>query len=279
MYKPLLLVISLDSLHLCLSFLQPSMLQAIAIDNLVLLSNTNCAYAEIAYNMVLSLHKFNVTNYLVIAEGESAHQYLIARNINAALSPAKHVESKVHDFNSRGWITFMSARPRYLLHVVSLGFSAAWIDSDAFFFKNPVPFLQGAADVILADDTGKRPDNGASVIYYCGCFLRFRPTPYSVRVLELWINHQEKNMGLNDQIVLNKKVIPKLMGPNQRLPPNLHILPQELFPSGRLFELLRGSSAPAWYHANWMLGKDKKLYELKAHGSWLVPGAQACSAQ
>lgn len=237
-------------------------------DGRIFISSVNCGQAEMAVNMVASLAKHNISNYAIVAEGMSAYNFLNSRSVTTVLSH-NAVNSKSQTYGSAGFKAMAFLRPTYLLEVVLRGFSVVWVDSDVYFYQNPVLHLTMQPDIVTLAD-GQANIQLSDTNNYCTCLMQFHPTSFTIKILRLWLILQQTPKHQSQQHLFNTALRRSTRG-DKRL---VLRLPQHLFPSGGCFNEVKGTAI--WYHANWQRGKETKVMSLKMHDAWFVPPGVNC---
>ena len=121
-------------------------LDAVAVWNTIIMSQTNCGYLPFAENWLFHTRRLNLTSYVLISEDDAATAYLethhpghvISASLLSASRPKEALEQdKFHDFGSASFIRLACARPVYMAAILALGFNVLWIDLDAALLIDP----------------------------------------------------------------------------------------------------------------------------------------------
>jgi hypothetical protein len=139
-----------------------------------------------------------------------------------------------------------------------------WLEPDVRYMQNLLEraeMTKTTTDIVLFLDH----------FSYCGCFIRFAPTPASRAFYDTVMRRlQSRGSSTNDQIVLNELVV------EQRA--NYTVLDRCLYRSGTYYyyktnaEYQRACSGvlPVVQHYNWIVGARAKVQLAKAHGGWYL---------
>lgn len=93
---------------------------AVAVDNKVILTQTSCGYLEFAVNWITHVEALGITNWLTIAEDETALKFLEERYPGHALPASAFTNQALSDGNalyewgSAAFTKVACARPTYL---------------------------------------------------------------------------------------------------------------------------------------------------------------------
>lgn len=256
-----------------------SLLKERAIDNSVFVTTSTCGYADFTVNWVLHMQEANVTNYIVIAEDARALEYLVGKFDGHVISSA----SFHRPFYSKGGIDLVEynntglswcSRPHYLKSIAERGYTAIWVDSDVALLRNPMPLLPRSYDIITANDE-LIVDDDRRYHNICSCFVAARPQLGSFELLRSWAAE------CGDQ-TQNQPSLSAVMR-EHRGKINAYVMPRSVLPCGKLMENIELESIthalrPYWVHANYRVGREKKLLFLKKHGAWKVPETEVSCA-
>ena len=237
----------------------------------LIVTTINCGYAHFADNLWLSYASMNMTDHLLyVAEDKAALAHLMRAygSRHVVLFPNSTAKSAASDYNTHGFNRVAARRIKYLQWFLQHGISVIYHDSDIVFYQDPFSFLPGKGyDVVLttdAPDDTKHPYGARAKA--CSCFIYIHPTEPAMKLLEAWQAHTFlPGRTHQDQVALNDAL--RTFRINQSYTDvKILMLPAYLFPSGAH---ARAAAATAvWYHANWMVGPERKKAALQARGLW-----------
>lgn len=255
-------------------------LDKVAIYNTIVMTQTNCGYLPFAENWLFHIKRLNLTNYVIISEDSAATSYLEQRHadhvISAELLSATRPklgldQNQFHDFGSAHFVQLACARPVYMAGILELGFNILWVDLDAALLIDPFKYIPWLYEYVGVDDAldSKLRDSG----YLCTCFMFLRPTDRVKQLLSEWraICESQGREAVGNQLLFNKVMRSRQ---NATVPLDYYILPKQLYPDG--WNMRRAGNegcsrfwrAPAWSHANYIKGFDKKREHFKHLGLW-----------
>ncbi|CAL8465666.1 g5202 [Coccomyxa elongata] len=243
----------------------------------------SCGYLELAVNWITHVEALGITNWLTIAEDETALRFLEARYPGHVVRRSAFFEEAVsgtglYEWSSASFAQAACVRPVYLEMVLDLGYEVLWSDMDTAWLQ---PFFQLAPaglDYVGVDDSDaeneQETDNASTGLMY------FRPTERSQQLLLDWHAQCQDQISIsnsirNSQGAFNRALFAAAAVP-ERL--NFNILPKQLYPHGALIEQLgykHGEEAaveaafdPAWVHANHRVGHAEKKDFLRESAVW-----------
>ncbi|CAI5475843.1 unnamed protein product [Closterium sp. Yama58-4] len=212
--------------------------------------------------------------------------------------------SKAIGINSAGFHRVASRRAVYILHLLAFGFSVLYSDIDIALLQNPLPFFAPLSslaspspdptsppappppkefDVFITADQAwtNGPDHTVSLaepglpMVMCSCFLFFRTSAGAKALASMWafsMVARGHEIGLDQDHLLNVIKIMRERG----IEANIGVLPGKKFPSGELMQndmmgFLGLKPGVVMVHANYVVGKRKKIERLIEAGVWLLP--------
>ncbi|XP_038044636.1 uncharacterized protein LOC119719299 [Patiria miniata] len=237
----------------------------------IVLLVTNQGFLDFTDNLLRSIEKSGChPNITIVAEDQASFQNLSSRQDGGPLviKPpdfnSRPQEQDALDFGVVDYVKFINRRPKYVLDFIQRGFEVFFVDSDAYWFKDPSPYFQGDFDVAYAKDSPH--DFNAGVGYY-------KPTPNTVKFLEFWIQQMtaqaKSKKPKADQDVMKMIIRSKHIR-------NLRVkgLNQESFPCAKHFsktnECDNYTSESAVFHAAYLPGHDKKKAMFQQCNLWLL---------
>ncbi|CAL5224088.1 g6714 [Coccomyxa viridis] len=258
-------------------------LAVLARDNTVVLTLASCGYLDFADNWITHVEALGISNWLTVAQDAAALQYLSERQAQSASMYPGHVlpisdftgetlgdGSDLLEWGTSAFSVMACKRPLYLQAVLDLGYSVIWSDMDAVWLRDFHTLAPSRLDVVLVDDSEseeeRRSDNTGTGL------MRFNPTEKAKGLLRDW--HQVcQDEESNAQPAWNK-----LFTPEKRDTLAFHIMTKEIYPHSVLLSQFNPSKqrsfSPAWVHANFQLGAQKKQAFLAQHSVWKVEDVQ-----
>ena len=152
----------------------------------------------------------------------------------------------------------MSHRPRSIMTLMRR-FNISkllFADIDSVWLGDPVEFFLPGYDLIASVDgfSGQAP-------FICGGFVAYISTPKTWELLQAW-NKELQVTPQHNQPMLNSLV--------RRLRVRVLALPSLHFPSGKMFFERNTRKYAVVVHANFMVGRERKVKALKEAGLWAV---------
>ncbi|CAI5525797.1 unnamed protein product [Closterium sp. Naga37s-1] len=239
-------------------------------------------------------HKWPGQALLLDLEGQFVHE---DENVDV---------SKAIGINSAGFHRVASRRAVYILHLLAFGFSVLYSDIDLALLQNPLPYFAPLSsspssatpspsgsppaaappkefDVFITADQAwtNGPDHTVSLgepglpMVMCSCFLFFRPSAGAKALAAMWafsMVERGHEIGLDQDHLLDVMKIMRERG----IEANIGVLPGKKFPSGELMAndmmgFLGLKPGVVMVHANYVVGKRKKIERLIEAGVWLLP--------
>lgn len=120
----------------------------LAIDNTLIVTQTNCGFLSFGINWVKHVQKIDINNFLVFTEDESLFEWIDQRHEGHAVMVSDllerslpHDSSRAATFGDDAFKFMVMKRPRLLLRLLEAGFNVLWTDSDAVLLQKPLPVL------------------------------------------------------------------------------------------------------------------------------------------
>ncbi|CAK0732131.1 hypothetical protein CVIRNUC_000089 [Coccomyxa viridis] len=249
-------------------------LAALAKDKTVIVTQVSCGYLEFADNWITSVDALDISNWLAVAQDQAALDYLSARYPGHVLPVTDLMSTGAEggleagidllEWGTTAFSEMACTRPLYLQAVLNLGYSVIYSDLDAAWLRDFQKLAPKRLDVVLVDDSEaeeeRRSDNTGTGL------MRFNPTEKAKALLRDW--HQMcQDDESNAQPAWNK-----LFTPEKRDTLAFHIMTKEIYPHSVLLAQYNPSKqralSPAWVHANFQVGKERKQEFLKQHSVW-----------
>ena len=239
-----------------------SQLNKVAVKNLVIFTNINCGYSEFARNWAASLTNVGIRNFLIVVEDNASFAYL------THFFEGKHISRSpfINAYSGESAVDFgtekLHARVFYLKCILSHGYYALLCDSDIGFFKNPLPYLPFAYDIVITDNARDGPSYLSH--HFCSCFVFVNPNPTGVLFVDNWLLMLERGNPYHDQDPFNR-AIQEMRRKNALV---YLLLPNELFPNGDVGPMHENMTT--WHHANYVIGHKDKKEMLKRKRAWFI---------
>lgn len=269
-------------------------LKVVAEDDVIILSQTSCAYLAFAANWINSAEKLGITNFLIIAEDEASLAWLKSRVPNNVVGADKLTKtslpesgSDVANWGSKQFATFTCIRPTYIQRILAEGYTVLWSDMDTVWHKNPMEHLPTLYEFVGVDDQEfayYSYYNEQQTNYTCTCFLYLQNTQRVNQLMQAWRDTCEAGGHKDDQFAFQS-----VFSGKAREELEYYIMPRNLFPTGELSDIEAAASevvsaymqnagtgwtAPVWSHANYRVGKIAKRDFFSTKGSWSVTAAE-----
>ncbi|CAL5221951.1 g4228 [Coccomyxa viridis] len=245
---------------------------ALARDNAVVLTSASCGYLEFADNWIAHVEALGISNWLTVAQDAATLQYLSERYPGHVLPVSDFTGetldegSDLLEWGTPAFSVMACKRPLYLQAVLNLGYSVIWSDMDAVWLRDFRKLAPAMLDLVLVDDSEaeeeRRSDNTGTGL------MRLNPTEKAKGLLRDWYQVCQDDES-NAQPAWNK-----LFTPEKRDTVTFHIMTKEIYPHSVLttqsYSSNKRSYSPAWVHANFQLGAQKKQAFLAQHSGWKV---------
>ena len=236
--------------------------------NIVFISVFNLGCIEIAENHILSLIRSGIYNYNAYVTDQESYDILSKKSYNVIYYPLEQSTEKMN-FGTTGFNDFSYIRYKIINELLNQDKIVWYLDVDTVVFSdlNKLVTEFQSFDVVIQNDIN---------MPCTGCMM-FYPTVISKQVVNT-IYHS-KTSSENDQILL--KILLNSTGNYIKL----HVLDRDSFANGLLYfnELsdnpkfreiqleFRNTTKPLYLvHANWMVGIDVKIQELKNKKCWYL---------
>lgn len=224
---------------------------------------TNAAHIKMCENMMLSAEKhFDITPYIYCMDKESKDYFLQTKwNTNVRECSFVACKSGALDWGTPDYRVLIRNKFFAIKEVLlETNLPVLFCDSDIFFFKNPIPYLesihhQHSVNIITQTDPPHTP--------ICTGFICLYPTQDVFTAID-FVNQQATDFSkvFDDQLGFIQAVY------QNRL--SFYSLEQSLFPNGNTF-FNEKKLCPDKYiiHANYMVGHDTKVTALKGASAWI----------
>lgn len=270
-------------------FLLPRKKENMENPNLLIISVFNYGAIEIATNHLKSLQNQGIDNYMAYVTDEESLVELQEKGYHATLFPMEESQKSAQKPLSKGKENFGTKSfddityIRYLViaKLLKEGKTVWYLDVDTVVLSDIRKLILN--DLEQQENTSYDMMLQNDINMACsGCMLCF-PTAITMHIIENV--HMYRNAGFNDQILLNKMLRTYI----ERNQCKIAYFQNHLFPNGLLYfhaphanpnflELQNRfrkyrdeeKGPVAFVHANWMIGIDTKIAELKKHGLWFL---------
>jgi len=238
--------------------------------NRVVILIATCPYLDMLDNVIGSMKKVNVTNFVVVPLDDTTltvssqlypnHVVPIPPNIKiqSGLGPAT--------FGSKEFQTLTASRPVILSAFLKLNYTVFYCDTDTVWQSNPLDFLEESSNeqdlVAMIDNPFPKPDGEL-----CSCYLYFKPTNKSFTLLDRWRELIATKRFQHDQVAFHKAYMTLRNTTSIRLyePDNPY------FPNGNNyfnnFNMTQRSQV-MMIHNNFVFGYDTKKARFIEHDLW-----------
>lgn len=226
-----------------------------------LITYTNKAHCEMCRNM---LHSFRLHNKKTPITVYSLDDYTrdYFEQYGFETRPMSHVQSKSENLD---WSTpdyrqlIQNKFPAIKQELEETGNPVLFVDSDLFFYKNPVPYLNHILQEIPVAAQSDPPHTPI-----CTGFFAVKPVQAVYDVINRVIDYNPATDGAYDDQLRFIRFMIETKTP-------IFSLPQNLFPNGHT-AFIQKQNLPDKYlvHANYMVGHDTKKKALQDIGAWIV---------
>jgi len=239
----------------------------------LIISVFNDGVYELALNHLTSLRNQNITNYMAFTTGEKTFKDFKEKGFNITfLDNKEHISTNFESFATPDFNKIQFLRYEVLLKYLPKYKYVWYLDVDTVVLDNINKFIpkDDIFDCCMQDDIN---------MFCCGCML-FRNTQRSFKMIELIYKHRTNKH--NDQIIfrslllsmphLKVKVFNRVKFPNGLLFFDEEIIGKQngfLKAEKDKYEAIPNKS-PAFVHANFMVGNEKKKNAFKKYDLWFI---------
>ncbi|CAM9206713.1 unnamed protein product, partial [Hapterophycus canaliculatus] len=248
----------------------------------VIVSNVNCGYLDMAVNFIMSVQRHSNAKVLFVAMDEVAFDFMDDLEPGTVVmfpvktgSVRKHA-SRAGEFGDASFAAEVLVRPSILSHILAQSFTVLWSDSDIVWLSNPLPLLPDAydpSDVRAGSEVMLQHDGADHVA--CTCFMFLKPTVGSHKLLALWKKHM-----IDQKSDKNQKPFQAPLQAMVEVGLNVRYIPNEVMPAGRDFfnvgpvddyaKVVHPQARIA--HNNFIKGHEKKMNRFQRYNLWWVEG-------
>jgi len=235
--------------------------------DILFISVFNLGCVEIAENHIISLVRSGITNYRAYVTDTESFDILIKKGYNVVYYPVQQSTEKMN-FGTSGFNSLSYIRYKIINELLHEDKIIWYLDVDTVVLHDLNTLVQEfiGKDIVMQNDINM-PCSGCMLCY---------PTDVCKQITDSIYNSQTSTE--NDQILLAK-----LLYGNKQI--NLQLLDHEIFANGLLYfnelsnhEMYRRlqmnfkqTQKPLYLvHANWMVGVETKINELKNKNLWYL---------
>ena len=235
--------------------------------NILFISVFNLGCIEIAENHIVSLIRNGVSNYIAYVTDTESFDILIKKGYNVIYYPVQQSTEKMN-FGTSGFNELSYIRYKIINELLNENKIVWYLDVDTVVLHdlNPLVSEFTGKDIVMQNDINM-PCSGCMLCY---------PTEVCKQVVNIIYN--SRTSSENDQILLAQ-----LLYNNKQI--QLQLLDHEIFANGLLYfnELsnhekyrqlqlaFKRTQKPLYLvHANWMVGVETKINELKKKNLWFL---------
>ena len=261
-------------------------LERVAVDKTVILTQASCPYLDFAENWILHVERLGITNYLILMDDDVAFKYLDGRFPGHAVHPSvlskgsKHTPKPLMRYDSLDFNNMMCERLGIQRRVLDLGFSFLWTDMDTVWFQDASRLIPRGFAFVGTGDRFRFGHDEEEENKICGCMTFWAPTVPARQALRDW--HQKCIHSTVD----DQRTLQEMWASGELKKVFWYIMPWQLFPSGALLDQVKvdfsrsgvesnpGAVLPAVIHANYRTGNEAKRKFLQERFAWKIPPEQ-----
>jgi len=235
--------------------------------DILFISVFNLGCIEIAENHIVSLLRSGITNYRAYVTDIECFNLLIKKSYNVVYYPIQQSTQKMN-FGTSGFNDLSYVRYKIINELLNENKTIWYLDVDTVVLHDLNPLVSNfiGKDIVMQNDINM-PCSGCMLCY---------PTDVCKEITNIIYN--SRTSSENDQILLAQ-----LLYNNKNI--QLQLLDHEMFANGLLYfnelsnhEMYRrlqlefkNTQKPLYLvHANWMVGVETKINELKKKNLWYV---------
>ena len=136
------------------------------LNNTLILIPLNMGYLEFGLNLLCSLRKLNITNYIFLAMDEKVFDVLLAKRIPVYMDKAlPFVMSEAGSFGEEKFHRLLCLKLLPVISLLKKGVNVLFTDADIVWLRDPTPYLRWDLDLTITiggcqthlSDNGKIP--------------------------------------------------------------------------------------------------------------------------
>jgi glycoprotein-N-acetylgalactosamine 3-beta-galactosyltransferase len=233
----------------------------------------NCGYVEFADNLVASMMKFNVTNFVFVPYDETAYRIFLKTYPDNVIPPmpGSDVNPGTVRYDSDKFQDMNRMRPNLLRWFVHRELTFLYLDSDTVWRSNLLDVFDEARHVDEGEpvDAVFTFDNSDTFTQVCSCMIYMTPTEDNMAFLKAW--NDGWTAGRDD----DQKVMNRVLSDYQQ-PFSYRVLDRSdgVLSGKQFFELASEEEQrrALIVHNNWIVGKSAKLARFEDASLWNPSG-------
>lgn len=243
------------------------------IRNTNLISATNYGFRDLTINWIKSLHRNNITKFIIFCFDLKVFEYLKENHFdsNIFLIPDEwlkfELDSNSKNYGEKDYVLMMNLRLQIYFQLLLRNYNILFSDTDAIWCNNFVIehleliFNRTEAHALFAQDSIENQN------IFCMGFFYLKPTFFNKKIFLKLVKITEKNIHkLNEQTIFNH-IIPKSQVNNKIIGLDLILYPNgEVFFKSKLNK--KFNVTPFVVHSNYIIGKETKINALKEENLW-----------
>jgi nucleotide-diphospho-sugar transferase len=244
------------------------------------LTIANDGYVDLTRNLIQNFQQRHLDKYqlTVACLDAGAFDKLAASpraNVNLHLLSDARVPTRFCDFGNAEFAQLTREKFRAILAHLDRWPVVWYVDGDVVFRRDPLPFADESADVLLTSDASD--PRAAHSRNLCTGSMVLRAGSRTGLLLDRVVSGLQLHPAWNDQRVFNECVFEEGGVADCRLYPHAQVavLAPELFPNGHLMFSPEVSDAerprdPVAIHANYTIGRKSKIDVLRRANCWYL---------
>lgn len=238
--------------------------------SVLFISICNYGYIDMAENLILSMKKNNIENYIIYVLDDKSFTTLHNKGYNTVLYKDIN-KTNDHIFGTVEFDEITFIRWEIINLLLKEGKTVWFLDIDIVLLDNLNNYIENLKhyEFCIQNDIN---------MMCAGCMLFF-PTENTIYLSKLIYENRNTEGIINDQILLNRIL------ENNFNKIKIHILDYNIFPNGLLYfkeldknpiwrniqeKFRKNTSNIKLVHANWMVGKNNKIKALKEKNLWYL---------
>ena len=243
-------------------------------DNSIIVIPCNLGYISFALNLVCSLRKLEITNYVLLAMDKEVLKQLQERGLPVYSDPdLPFVTEKTAEWAESNFHSLVCTKLVPVTNLLKKGLNVLLTDADITWRKNPFSYVRsdlsltfsiGSCHKSLPDNADLSKDRIAKLntgFYYA------HSTPAVISLFERAYKICKKGSLTGDQPAINTAIHQDIQSGNRKY--TYGFFSGCLFANGCVyFKHLCEEEDPVIVHANFLVGRKKKIRSLIKHGLW-----------
>ena len=145
----------------------------------------NCGFLDVADNLIGSMLKLNMTNFVLIPLDNTSSHVLGQIYPNNTIPPNPDIgfaDEEAQSFGSGSFRSLNAVRPLFIRLFLEAGFSVLYSDVDMYWRSNVLQLMQ---DELVNTDSEAvlQSDFGAGI---CSCLIYVKPTNNTIEIMKVW---------------------------------------------------------------------------------------------